>query len=246
MLRLLAAAAFLMFLTGCDRHRPPQPPPEFGVRSPAPSASSAIPLASGSLAPPDPLPPPPPGPLLVEAEDFLPEGGGWFQGAWGDNYFSGSFANTFLSRKAFLGAAPGTGGAVARKEVWISTPGRYLPLVRYEYPYRFAATFRLRIEQGGNVLLDRVYGQRRSRKVWAFRSGVTEEKVWPWGSSENLVWEGQENPVELAEGPVMLSLVTEADPPPAARRHVDAILLTTDQADVEERIAKEGHLPLDG
>jgi hypothetical protein len=94
------------------------------------------------------LPPPPPGPLLFEAEDFTPEGAGWSRGAWGENYFSGPFANTFLSRKAFLGAASGAGGAVARLTIRIPARGHYLPLVRYEYLYRFAATFRLRVEQG--------------------------------------------------------------------------------------------------
>jgi hypothetical protein len=192
------------------------------------------------------LPPPPPGPLLFEAEDFTPEGAGWSRGAWGENYFSGPFANTFLSRKAFLGAASGAGGAVARLTIRIPARGHYLPLVRYEYLYRFAATFRLRVEQGDRVVLDRVYGQRDARKVWAFRSGVTDEKAWPWGANENLVWEGHESPIELEAGPATLALVTEADPEPSARRNVDAVLLTTDTADVEERIAKEGHLPLDG
>ena len=40
----------------------------------------------------------------MEAEEFQPAGDAWRARPWGENYYAATFANSFLSRKAFLGA----------------------------------------------------------------------------------------------------------------------------------------------
>src|SRR5438270_642277 len=48
-------------------------------------------------------------------------------------------------------------------------------------------------------------------------------------------------------GPAKLVLIADRQPGPnVARRNVDLVMLTSDRKQVEERIAKENYLPLDG
>src|SRR5690349_16874786 len=96
--------------------------------------------------------------ILAEAEAFQVVSPGWQAKPWGTNYYNGTFANTFLSRKAYLGAPEQCERTEARREVHIPAAGSYLALVRYEQVHRFETRFRLRIEQGGKVKLDREYG----------------------------------------------------------------------------------------
>jgi hypothetical protein len=189
------------------------------------------------------------GSFIIEAEEFAVKSGGatgWRTMNWGENYYAASLANTFLSRKACLGAPEQCVRTEATLEVDVPAAGRYLALVRYEAAYRFETRFRLRVEQGGQVKLDRPYGARDQQKIWAFRQGLKTEVGWDWGQVENTVWEGHDAWVELAPGRARLTLVAENQPEPAARRHVDVIVLTKDEEGVKTRIAKENYLPLDG
>lgn len=185
------------------------------------------------------------GSLFCEAEEFVPAGLGWQARPWGTNHYAATLANTHLSRKAYLGAPP-QGTASAALEVEVPRPGRYLALVRYEAAYRFETQFRLRIEQQGRVLLDRMYGARANPKIWAFGKRVVPEVSWEWGAVENIVWEGHDAAVELAAGRARLILETADQPEPAARRNVDLVLLTPNFDDVQQRIEREPYLPLDG
>src|SRR5687768_11476982 len=68
--------------------------------------------------------------IIAEAEEFAPASpGGWQALPWGANYYAATFANTFMSRKAFLGAPeqikPGA-DASASITVNVPKPGRYL------------------------------------------------------------------------------------------------------------------------
>src|SRR5262245_21103868 len=94
----------------------------------------------------------PQGTYFCEAEEFKIETPGWQAKPWGQNYYAATFANTFLSRKAFLGApeqveTPTT----ASVNVNIAEAGKYLVLVRYEATYRFETQFGVKIEQGGKA-----------------------------------------------------------------------------------------------
>ncbi len=184
--------------------------------------------------------------ILCEAEEFRVETPGWRSLPYGSNYSVGTFANTFLSRKAYLGAPEQGDRSTAVMEIDVPKAGRYLALVRYEACYRFETQFRLRIEQGGAAKLDRLYGARKNLKIWAFRQKLKDELAWSWGATENIVWEGHDAGVELEAGRAKLTLVADRQPEPAARRNVDLVMLTSDEADVRMRIEKENYLPLDG
>lgn len=184
--------------------------------------------------------------LVCEAEEFHVATPGWQARPWSEAYFCATFANSFLSRKAFLGAPEQCDRTTATIAVRVPKAGRYLALVRYEACHRFETQFRLRVEQNGATKLDRLYGARSNVKLWAFREGLKPEVAWSWGAVENVVWEGHDAFVELAAGPATLTLIADRQPEPAAQRHVDLVLLTSDVEQVKTRIAKENYLPLDG
>ena len=193
----------------------------------------------------------PDGLYLCEAEEFQvtpagDDGGGWRARRFGENYYAATFANSFLSRQAFLGAPEQSDETIAEREVEIEQAGRYLVLVRYEAAYRFETQFRVQIEQAGRLLLNRLYGARKNLKIWAFREGLKTEVAWSWGAVENVVWEGHDAFVSLRPGRATIRLLAGPQPEPAARRNVDLVMLTTDVEQVKMRIDKENYLPLDG
>ena len=187
----------------------------------------------------------PDGNLLVEAEELTPANEAWAAKPWGENYYAATFANSFLSRKAYLGADEQAEGA-ATIRVRVPKAGRYLVLVRYEAAYRFETQFRVRVEQNGKAALDRLYGARKNLKIWAFSQKLKTEHAWSWGASENIVWEGHNAYANLQPGIATITLTTGKQPAPAAKRNIDCLLLTTDEAQVKMRIDKERYLPLDG
>ncbi|MGE0609357.1 MAG: beta-galactosidase trimerization domain-containing protein [Pirellulales bacterium] len=188
----------------------------------------------------------PDGLLVAEGEEFQTRSPGWKAKSWGENYYAATFANTFLSRKAFIGAPEQCDKSVAEAAIEVPAAGRYLALARYEAAYRFETQFRVQIEQGGKMVLDRLYGARANPKIWAFSQKIKNEVAWDWGAVENVVWEGHDAFVELQAGPATLRLIADKQPEPAAKRNVDLIALTTDIEGVQQRIEKESYLPLDG
>ena len=194
----------------------------------------------------------PDGLYLCEAEEFQAADGaddqspGWRAGKFGENYYAATFANSFLSRQAFLGAPEQCERTVANLDVEIQQAGRYLVLVRYEAAYRFETQFRVQVEQGGKLVLNRLYGARDHLKIWAFGQKLKKEVGWSWGAVENIVWEGHDAFAALKPGRATLRLIAEKQPEPAAKRNVDLVMLTTDVQQVQNRIEKENYLPLDG
>jgi hypothetical protein len=191
--------------------------------------------------------PAPDGNIFCEAEEFQVAKPGWQAGYWGQNYYAATFANCFLSRKGFLGAPEQCEkDAVATITVNVKEAGKYLALVRYEAAYRFETQFKVKVEQNDKTLLDRLYGARKNLKIWAFGSKLKDEVAWSWGAVENVVWEGHDAYVELQPGPAKITLTAGAQPAPQAKRNVDLVMLTRDEAQVKMRIEKEQYLPLDG
>lgn len=191
--------------------------------------------------------PAPDGNIFCEAEEFKVEQPGWKAMPWGENYYCATFANTFLSRKAFLGAPEQCDkDAVATINVNIKVAGKYLVLVRYEAAYRFETQFKVKVEQNGKTLLDRLYGARKNPKIWAFGSKIKDEVGWSWGAVENVVWEGNDAYVELQPGTAKITLTAGKQEGNAAKRNIDLVMLTRDEEQVKMRIEKEQYLPLDG
>jgi hypothetical protein len=195
----------------------------------------------------------PDGLYVCEAEEFQVAASsgdgpvpGWQARRFGENYYAATFANCFLSRKAFLGAPEQCDETIAAVDVEIEQAGRYLVLVRYEAAYRFETQFRIRVEQAGRTVLNRLYGARSNTKIWAFREGLKTEVAWSWGAVENVVWEGHDAFVALRPGRATIRMIAGRQPEPAARRNVDLVMLTTDAEQVKMRIEKENYLPLDG
>ena len=212
--------------------------------------SSAIaaegPIAATKYRGGQPVAPAPDGTIFCEAEEFAVEKPGWQARPWGENYFSGTFANTFLSRKGFLGAAEECDETTATIGINVANAGRYLVLARYEAAYRFETQFRVKVEQAGRVRMDRLYGARNNVKIWPFGEHLQKEVAWSWGGAENMVWEGHDAYADLDRGPAKITLLAGRQPAPQARRNVDLVMLTRDEAQIRERIEKEGYLPLDG
>ncbi|MBW3597165.1 MAG: beta-galactosidase trimerization domain-containing protein [Planctomycetes bacterium] len=190
----------------------------------------------------------PDGLYVCEAEEFRTEddAGGWRARPFGENYYAATFANCFLSRKAFLGAPEQCEESIAEVAIDVPDAGRYLVLVRYEAAYRFETQFRVQVEQNGDTVFDRLYGARENVKIWAFGQKLQKEVAWSWGAVENIVWEGHDAYADLQPSRATLRLIAARQPEPAAKRNVDLVMLTADVEQVQMRIDKENYLPLDG
>lgn len=190
----------------------------------------------------------PDGLYVCEAEEFRTSdtAAGWQAKPFGENYYAATFANSFLSRRAFLGAPEQCDENFATQNVNIREAGNYLVLARYEAAYRFQTQFRIQVEQNGRVVFDRLYGARDNLKIWAFSQKLQTEVGWSWGAVENIVWEGHDAQVPLKPGKTTIKLIAARQPEPAARRNIDLVMLTSDAEEIQKRIEKERYLPLDG
>src|SRR5262245_9920639 len=86
--------------------------------------------------------------LFAEAEDFEVKWPGWKVLPYRDNYFCCTFAVTFLSRMACLGAPeqlPGDKPAVAEKVVNIPYADTFDVMARYEQPFQFSCEFTVEV-----------------------------------------------------------------------------------------------------
>jgi hypothetical protein len=162
---------------------------------------------------------------VVEAENMTAPGGGggWEAREWAHspNYFAASLADTFLSRRAYLHApANSTGHDVASASMKIGRTDNYHVLLRYEALYRFETPFRVTVEQGGQVVMEEVYGRRSNLKVWPFSGGrmgcgdgLVAECVWPYGATESVLWEGVGKTAFLQQGMATITLTAVHDCP---------------------------------
>jgi hypothetical protein len=204
---------------------------------------------------------------VVEAENFTLIDGEWEPREWAHSpgYFASNSANDFLSRRAYLHApAHAVNGTKAASRVAIKAAGRYSVLLRYEALYRFETPVLVTVSQEGKQLLSRVYGYRESPKVWGVPYGrgnavlcpyPTAECVWPWGATDNTVWEGVDVTVPLQPGPAIITLEVSHTTPrsvplAAARfadRNVDVVMLTPNASDLAMRLTHEyGEVQFDG
>ena len=192
--------------------------------------------------------------LLAEAEDFSVQRGPWKTVPYGANYYASTFAITFLSRMACLGAPaqPAGGDAVATQAVEIPYESDYQVLARYEQPYRFSAEFTVEIHQKGKAVFRQTFGRLDDPKIWAFnRHERVPMQRYSWGGTDNVVWQTK-GAAHLAQGPATIRLIAgrqlDGGKPRAmaAKRHVDVICLTNDTAGLATQKAKARYLELDG
>jgi len=189
--------------------------------------------------------------LIAEAEDFkIEKGAAWQVVPYRENYYASTFAITFLSRMACLGAAE-QGEGVATQVVQIPYDGSFQVFARFEQPFKFSVEFGVEIEQGGKKVFSQVYGRLEDAKIWPLNGHVRKpmERFW-WGGTDNIVWQ-EKGAVQLAKGPATIRLVVAAQKDGsqprvmAARRNVDVICLTNDTEGLEAQ-KKTRYLELDG
>lgn len=200
--------------------------------------------------------------LLAEGEDFKVVKGDWAVVPFRENYFASTFAITFLSRMACLGAPEQVEKgkeAVAEQKISLPRDGEFEVLARYEQPYDFSAEFTVEVEQKGKVLYKETFGKLTDPKIWGC-SGDPKARRAPmqrffWGATDNIVWQDQKGSVKLAAGEAVIRLIAGpqmdgATPRlQAGRRNVDVICLTDDKAGREAQ-RKDGnsrtYLEMDG
>ena len=193
--------------------------------------------------------------LFVEGEDFQVVSGDWKVVPYPENYFASTFAVTFLSRMACLGAPaqlPPRHEAKARCEIQVPRAGRFLVFARYEQPLDCAVEFTVQIEQGGEAVYRETFGRLDDPKIWAFNN---HQRVpmhrYSWGGTDNIVWQ-QKGSVGLKPGRATVWLIAgpqldgKRPRERVARRHVDVICLTDDRAGLKVQREKARYLELDG
>ncbi|MCC7372542.1 MAG: hypothetical protein IT306_29280 [Chloroflexi bacterium] len=193
-----------------------------------------------------PVPPtvPPPSPeadssvtrVLLEAEDFVPDGPGWKAIQVGQgNYMVDSIGASHVSGRALLHAPADAVGAKASLESAVPKAGQYRLLARYELPSRTHHTrIAVNVEQPdrppGRVEL----GAPGATRTWFFNLADAPWHELPHGPEGLVVESGL---LDLAAGPARFTLEVLDGPEPAANRNLDLLLLTTD---VEEAYKARG------
>lgn len=211
-------------------------------------------LALLALAAPAPAQDRTPVRLIAEAEDFTAKSPGWKVVPYRENYYAGTFAVTFLSRMACLGAPeqlPAGTTAVAEQVVTVPYADSFEVLARYEQPLDFSVEFTMEVEQAGKVVGRFPCGRLTDQRIWAFNDHkrVPFER-YGWSGTDNIVWQ-HPGAVKLDAGPATLRLIaaeqTDNGKPRAnaAKRHVDVLCLTNDRAGMEAQ-KKARYLEYDG
>jgi hypothetical protein len=192
--------------------------------------------------------------LLAEGEDFTVEKGEWKVVPYRENYYASTFAISFLSHMACLGAPEQVEAgheAVASQNVVVPSDGDYQVMARFEQPYNFSVEFTIAIDQGGKTVYRQMFGRLQDPKIWALNGHrrVPMER-YGWGGTDNVVWQ-QVGSAKLTKGPAVLRLIAgpqmDGDKPRAmaAKRHVDVICLTNDTAGIAAQ-QKTQYLEFDG
>jgi hypothetical protein len=170
--------------------------------------------------------------VAVEAEDFTVEKGWKVIPDGGGNYMVDIIGFNHISGERLLGIDEKDETASAFLDVTLPEAGKYRLWARYEYPAFCECRFRVRVEQGGKVVVDKVMGAKDGLR-YAF--GDPKPKAQhdpPWGP-EGLMEEAVTTP-DLAAGKARIYLKAEKQPQVpgvAAGRHVDCLYLTRDLDD---------------
>jgi hypothetical protein len=199
--------------------------------------------------------------LIAEAEDFKVVNPGWSVVPYRENYFASTFALTFISRMACLGAPEQVEkgkDAVAEQTVTLPRAGTFEVLSRYEQPYDFSAEFGVEIVQKGKTVYRDTFGRLTDPKIWGCSGDETARRQpmqrFFWGATDNIVWQ-EKGSVTLAAGEAVIRLIAapqmegSTTRSQAARRNVDLICLTDDKAGREAQRKHGGsrtYLEMDG
>ena len=193
--------------------------------------------------------------LIAEAEDFEIKSDGWQVVPYRENYFASTFAVSFLSRMACLGAPEQLDDgqvAIAEQVVQIPYDDQFELLTRYEQPYNFSAEFTVEVEQGGRVVAAFPCGRLTDNRIWPFNGHQRKpmERFW-WGGTDNIVWQ-QPGSVKLKKGQAIVRLKAGGQNMGgkprinAGKRNIDVVMLTNDREGMATQKAKARYLEFDG
>ncbi len=169
----------------------------------------------------------PPAGVVIEAEDFKPQGAGW-KVVLNDhgNYMTDIIGFQHISGERVLSADAKANDAKAVATVQIPEAGDYRVWSRYEAPTGTEEQFRVEIRQSGKLVGSAVMGEKDAPKFWFGDAKPIGQYDISYGS-EGLV-EQSFDVKGLQAGPAEITLVAIEQPEPAANRNVDFLFLTRD------------------
>lgn len=198
-------------------------------------------LAAGAA--PQPVSPPSPEPtrIVIECEDMqgvaqdkFGPAPGWQVGRWGlDLYQNMTFGGPWASRLRMAMTDAGDNAAEITSEFDVPVAGTYKVWVKYECPPFFNYAFGVTIEalvDGKKPAFEKVYGLREAAKHYCFTNKLQAgDLYWGWGIDHDAA-EGYE--ARLGKGRYRLTLSKAKNPAPAGARSLDAILITSELAEL--------------
>jgi hypothetical protein len=178
--------------------------------------------------------------LVIEAEEMkgvaqnkFGPGKGWQVGRWGtDLYQNMVFGGVWASRLRVAMTDATSTPAKAYSDITVPAAGTYKVWAKYEAPPFFNYAFGLRIQSlpDNKTVFDKTYGLRDSAKHFSFTDKLQKgDLYWTWGIDHDAA-EGYQ--ATLKKGRYRVTLYKTANPAPAAPRSVDAILITSDLAEI--------------
>lgn len=204
---------------------------------------TALPLALNAAPPPaaPPTEPPEPTRIIIECEDMqgvaqdqFGPGPGWQVGRWGlDLYQNMTFGGVWASRLRLAMTDASDTAAEITSEFEVTAAGLYKVWVKYECPPLFNYAFGVRIELVGEKqkpVFSKTYGLRDAAKHFSFRKELLKgDLYWNWGLDHDAA-EGYD--ARLAKGRYRLIISKAKNPAPAGARSLDAVLITSDTAEI--------------
>jgi hypothetical protein len=207
-------------LAACDVASPPPTPRPL----PTPVRKETVPTP----APPTPSPEPNSvGRLLLEAEDFTPDGPGWRAIKVGQgNYMVDSIGASHVSGESLLHAPADAVGAKASLNSTVARAGQHRLLACYEHPAHTHHTrVTVTVEQPGSAATRIELGAPEATRSWFFSLEDAPWHEFPHGVEGLVIESGL---ITLAAGPARFTLEVVGGQEPAANRNLDFLLLTTD------------------
>ncbi len=181
--------------------------------------------------------------VFVEAEHFEPVGDGWSVVMMGQgNYMVDIIGFQHISGERLLSAKSDVKDARATATIQIPEDGDYRLWTRYETPTNCEQRFRVEIRQSDKVAVSVLMGERDAPKYWFGGKKPVGQYDASWGS-EGLAAQVADAK-GLRAGPAQITLISVAQPEPAANRNVDFVYMTRDLQDTHRQKTRTSLYPI--
>jgi len=214
----ITAGAFVKLRSSAKPEPTPSPAPV--AQAPAPAPAPKAPVVSGKKY----------AGVMVEAEDFKPQGPGWSAVMNGQgNYMVDTIGFNHISGERVLSGDAGAKDALATATITIPEAGDYRVWSRFEQPTGTDNQFRVEVKQGGGTVGQAVMGEKEAPKYFYGRDKPEAQADGSWGS-EGLV-EQVFDLKGLKAGAAEVTLVAVGQPAGSANRNIDLLFFTRDLKD---------------